>query len=1099
MLADPGSTETLLQTHVDQLTPEFFMFLRQLINHLGSESRFDSAARMADIGIEASLVVGATSLTAGFVELSGRIAMDGNRLEDAIEAFTRARAISEEEIGAGDSDAIVGYVSSTLLLADREVARGDFARAREVLSEARLKSHKLNSAWGELWTSVNLASICSGQGEYEQALKYALLWPDLLKKSGSDANEQAPSPPPRSDLYDVLVRLAYQFYYEKEDYKNASIAAKQAIQLDPDRETAYQLLGFCQLRLKQSTEAVETWAKVVALNPEKAFHQQNYSSALLAAGKLEEALVPIGEAIRLLPLSLRYYLHRAETLRSLNRNEEAVSDFKQVIELAKTAVDEPPPEKEVTSEAEWERNMSAQNIAHLAMVGLIQSYRELSRVDEARQTVDLLIQDDDEAVSALGYHLLGQLEYALGNTSEALSAYARVVELRPNDLPPREERIDIYLAIGEVENAFPDLSILALKKNQPEKAIKILTAVLSKLPECQGARKWLGFAYLEGVQPQKATETLDLAIEHFPEDGDLYLWRGLAKITIGGPEEPEWNETFNFERLIDAIDDLGNAVRLAPENVQAVEAYKWLVDRVTAEPILLEWLLHFGKQPNGLFSVLPKVEEPLSEYWNAVNLGSGGQWGKAVEKLKNSQKSLAQLGFPALANRIDMHLADNYVRLYDLQTALDHIIRAERYHAVLVQPLSGNLREMAQQRSQRVWEQSFSEMANFELEYMGVYSIGFEQFMNLVRLLKADILSRMNDPRAVEALGDVDDFTGDVGKTLKSGVSFRALTAVVMILRDDGQYDKAAEVLTNIEPFATTDQDRLFLYNTAGTLYELLQDREKAMSYFQQAYDVAQTKYRQYLPVFSMNMASIRVHQNRPQEALDLLQSVDITKDARQEKDVYGYNVLMAQALTDLQRLGEAQPYVLNALTIIEQARLKLRSFNARMYWQGEQESIYRLAVRLAVANDDRLTAFNVMERSRARSFVDQLAAGHLALPESKQQLEEIAQRLALQQTLLHRLASSLETQNPNFIDYELVDQLNSLNEGFKLFEEHEDEDGEKKPVRLSAEKIASEIDKVEKAIERVEAEIDEARLLNATNTYGAALTFPELRAVLTS
>ncbi|HKR22689.1 MAG TPA: tetratricopeptide repeat protein, partial [Pyrinomonadaceae bacterium] len=400
-------------------------------------------------------------------------------------------------------------------------------------------------------------------------------------------------------------------------------------------------------------------------------------------------------------------------------------------------------------------------------------------------------------------------------------------------------------------------------------------------------------------------------------------------------------------------------------------------------------------------------------------------------------------------------------------------------------------------KSEQAFKQSFSELASIELEYLSIYSIGFKLFMDLVRLMKADILSRLNDPRAVEVLGDVNEFISDIEKTLTSGISYRALTGMVMILRDDGQYDKAIEVLNKIEPFATTDEDRIFLYNTAGTLYELTGDTDKAMSYFQQTYDLALTKGADFVPALSMNMASNHIHQGRPAKALELLSSVDIKKDAKSEREVYGYNLLMAQALAGLERYDEAQPYALESLSVIEQARLKLRSFDTRMNWQGEQEGVYRFAVAIAVTNDDRLTAFNLMERSRARAFVDQLAAGHLALPESKKHLEEIEQRLVVQQALLNKLANNLETQDSaSFVDYELLAKLDSLNENLKIFEEPE---GDDKPARLSSEKIAAELSRLDAALTRIDNEIEEARLLNATNTYGAVLTFPELREVLSN
>ena len=103
---------------------------------------------------------------------------------------------------------------------------------------------------------------------------------------------------------------------------------------------------------------------------------------------------------------------------------------------------------------------------------------------------------------------------------------------------------------------------------------------------------------------------------------------------------------------------------------------------------------------------------------------------------------------------------------------------------------------------------------------------------------------------------------------------------------------------------------------------------------------------------------------------------------------------------------------------------------------------------------------------------------------------------MVTQQSLLTKLANHIETQNPNFVDYELLAKLNNLNENLKIFE---DQEGDDQPARLSAEKIAAELAKIDAALTRIDSEIEEARLLNATNTYGAVLTFPELREVLSN
>ena len=72
-------TQTLLETQVDQLTPDFFLFLRQLIHQFQSESRLEGAAKLAKLAIQAALVANSKPLAGAFFELSGRLAMEQNR------------------------------------------------------------------------------------------------------------------------------------------------------------------------------------------------------------------------------------------------------------------------------------------------------------------------------------------------------------------------------------------------------------------------------------------------------------------------------------------------------------------------------------------------------------------------------------------------------------------------------------------------------------------------------------------------------------------------------------------------------------------------------------------------------------------------------------------------------------------------------------------------------------------------------------------------------------------------------------------------------------------------------------------------------------
>ncbi|HEU4712049.1 MAG TPA: hypothetical protein VFS76_10820 [Pyrinomonadaceae bacterium] len=81
--AKDEDTQTVLETHVDQLTPDFFLFLRQLIDKFQAESRPEGAAKLAKLAIRAAFVAKSQPLAGAFYELSGQLAIKKNRLEEA--------------------------------------------------------------------------------------------------------------------------------------------------------------------------------------------------------------------------------------------------------------------------------------------------------------------------------------------------------------------------------------------------------------------------------------------------------------------------------------------------------------------------------------------------------------------------------------------------------------------------------------------------------------------------------------------------------------------------------------------------------------------------------------------------------------------------------------------------------------------------------------------------------------------------------------------------------------------------------------------------------------------------------------------------------
>jgi hypothetical protein len=148
---------------------------------------------------------------------------------------------------------------------------------------------------------------------------------------------------------------------------------------------------------------------------------------------------------------------------------------------------------------------------------------------------------------------------------------------------------------------------------------------------------------------------------------------------------------------------------------------------------------------------------------------------------------------------------------------------------------------------------------------------------------------------------------------------------------------------------------------------------------------------------------------------------------------------LLAQVLEELEKSAEAQKAVLQALSIAEGVRGDLKLFDTRISWQANQESLYHIGIIAALENKDVKTAFESVERSKSRAFVDQLATGHFSLPPSAQPLQEAEKYQQKKKELLLHLTDLMKVLGKTFIDHELLAELKSLDDGIDVVEQAED------------------------------------------------------------
>ena len=188
----------------------------------------------------------------------------------------------------------------------------------------------------------------------------------------------------------------------------AIIEYKKCIETSPTSEY-WNNLGKALLNAGKYDEATEAFNQVIAKNrwPDAYYH---LALALRSSGKIEEALEKLDEALKINPKYREAINERAHILETLNRKDEALTEYKKVIAL------------------------------------FFQEYQARDTEDYCYETAVLLDNNDlvDELIRQLrqhiqkypgfadGYYKLGQALEAKGLKNEAMMAFRRALEINPS-------------------------------------------------------------------------------------------------------------------------------------------------------------------------------------------------------------------------------------------------------------------------------------------------------------------------------------------------------------------------------------------------------------------------------------------------------------------------------------------------------------------------------------------------------------------------------------------------------------------------------------------------------------------------------------------
>ncbi len=183
---------------------------------------------------------------------------------------------------------------------------------------------------------------------------------------------------------------------------------RKCIEIAPSSEY-WNNLGKALLNAGQYEEASKAFKEVLAKNkwPDAYFH---LALSYRSFGKIEEALNQLNEALKINPKYREAINEKAQILESLNRKDEALTEYKKVIAL------------------------------------FFSEYQERDTEDYCYETAVLLDNNDlvDELIRQLrqhiqkypgfadGYYKLGQALEAKGLRNEAMMAFRRALEINPS-------------------------------------------------------------------------------------------------------------------------------------------------------------------------------------------------------------------------------------------------------------------------------------------------------------------------------------------------------------------------------------------------------------------------------------------------------------------------------------------------------------------------------------------------------------------------------------------------------------------------------------------------------------------------------------------
>ncbi|MGN2638619.1 CHAT domain-containing protein [Nocardia takedensis] len=780
-----------------------------------------------------------------------------------------------------------------------------------------------------------------------------------------------------SALQDGLDRLCWDLYYDYDDFPTAALLSAAVVDVVPGCAKAWLILAFSLLRQESFEEAIAAFVVADELAPES-FRPAGLAVALRQVGRYSEALEMMTKAIERDPAYLQNRLGRAQIHEAAGEWESALEELQDLIDLAGRTEDIGADGRKAFSTTQYTREMRRGEVAAFAQLERLRIFVAKAQLERARIELHRIIESGNNANIRAGYWYLGCLTQRMADFPAAIEYFSAALALDDTFIESRIARAECYEAVEEHDSAADDLAVLAWRfEPEPRGAAEqALESFLVRHPDHIVATKALGRLLVANHQPVRGARLLAVANESNPYDWQVRLWIGLSWITHSdeGEEGEQWNNRFYSSTLIcvgAAMGLVAEAVELGPKSANLLAVHRWLIDRCMVIDAVGAYFRNvFDAEPRdraeellAIFTGDRQVALVIADRMRVRDRTEPSRnWREAVAEYTRIRDSFLEMDLPILAANCETYAADGMIRLYELQSARNCLDAVERtFKNIGMVPFPDEYYFSHDNETEPAVDGPPSLLLDYD--HLELCLLAYDACLGYHNLLSAELLHRVGDIsgalRAIEA----------AHKTIWLRFEYSYLRAI--ILRDVGRIDEAGALLPLLRELSTPERQSR-LTSLEITLHLHSDHNDQAIALAEQALDSDHVDPHERA-VHVGNIVSAHLSEGRANQALAVLDRNPLYRQAR-PPEILKRHMMRANALS---AVGGGDQAVLDemlaAVDVSERFRQELVEAEHRTWWHSMQLLLYGQAVRSAINAGDNGLAFELIERSKARAYLDQL------------------------------------------------------------------------------------------------------------------------------